>query len=150
MAGLLDYFPYGSPLMGHGTGEMPAGGRLNAPSISQAEELIPYLLATSVYRQAPRFPAWAKKVVKGGSRGRSKRGYPNRKFNIAEKRYQEHLDSGGYPATKKGIRKVRAAKEKKRRTYEEQIRALEERYEAEQAKMLDRYMDEVFHPARFD
>ena len=122
MAGLLDYFPYGSPLMGHGTGEMPAGGRLNAPSISQAEELIPYLLATSVYRQAPRFPAWAKKVVKGGSRGRSK----------------------------KGIRKVRAAKEKESRTYEEQIRALEERYEAEQAKMLDRYMDEMFPPARFD
>ena len=122
MAGLLDYFPYGSSLMGHGTGEMPAGGKLNAPSISQAEELIPYLLATSVYRQAPRFPAWAKKVVKGGGRSRSK----------------------------KGIRKVRTAKGKERRTYEAQIRALEKRYEAEQAKMLDRYMDEIFPPARFD
>ena len=34
MAGLLGYNPYGSPSMGGGTGEMPAGGKLNAPSVS--------------------------------------------------------------------------------------------------------------------
>ena len=149
MAGLLDYFPYGSPLMGHGTGEMPAGGKLNAPSISQAEDLLPYLLSASIYRQAPRFPAWAKKTVKGrrGSRGKSRRGYPGRKRNIAEKRYEDWQDEMvAGPTSKKGIRKVKVAMEKERR----QIRALEERYEAEQAKMLDRYMDEIFHPARFD
>ena len=128
MAGLLDYFPYGSPLMGHGTGEMPAGGRLNAPSISQAEDLLPYLLSASVYRQAPRFPAWAKKTVKGrrGSRGKSKRGYPNRRFNIAEKRYQEYLDSGGYPATKKQIRKFMVKERKERELYDKSLQEFAE------------------------
>ena len=121
MAGLLDYLPYGSPLMGHGTGEVPAGGKLNAPSISQAEDLLPYLLSASVYRQAPRFPAWAKKIVKGGSRGRSKRGYPNRRFNIAEKRYQEYLDSGGHPATKKQIRKFMVKERREQELYDKAL-----------------------------
>ena len=121
MAGLLDYLPYGSPLMGGGTGEMPAGGKLNAPSISQAEDLLPYLLSASVYRQAPRFPAWAKKVVKGGSRGKSKRGYPNRRFNIAEKRYQEYLDSGGHPATKKQIRKFMVKERREQELYDKAL-----------------------------
>ena len=121
MTGILDYMPYGSPLMGHGTGEMPAGGKLNAPSISQAEDLLPYLLSASVYRQAPRFPAWAKKVVKGGSRGKSKRGYPNRRFNIAEKRYQEYLDSGGNPATKKQIRKFMVKERREQELYDKAL-----------------------------
>jgi len=81
---------HGSPLMGQGTGEMPASGKLNAPSISEAEELLPYLLAGGAYRAPLRFPAWTKRIVKGrrGSRGKTKRGYPGRKA-AADKRKEK-------------------------------------------------------------
>ena len=76
--------------MGQGAGEMPASGKLNAPSISEAEELLPYLLAGGAYRAPLRFPAWTKRIVKGrrGSRGKTKRGYPGRKA-AADKRKEK-------------------------------------------------------------
>ena len=75
MAGLLNWNAYGSPLMGQGVGEMPAYGKLNAPSISQGEELLPYLLMGGVYRSPLRFiakkkAATAKRTKKNSAKRR--------------------------------------------------------------------------------
>jgi|10_taG_2_1085330.scaffolds.fasta_scaffold72809_2 hypothetical protein len=98
MAGLLNWNPYGSPLMGQGAGEMPAYGKLNAPSISEAEELLPYLLLGGAYRKPPRFPAKRRaptaQRTKKKAEKRRRKAY-DKKIDRMDSRHQEHLDRGG-------------------------------------------------------
>ena len=100
MAGLLNWNAYGSPLMGQGVGEMLAYGMLNAPSISQGEELLPYLLMGGVYRSPLRFiakkkAATAKRTKKNAAKRRRKAS--DKKTSREEQRHQEYLDRGGEP-----------------------------------------------------
>ena len=122
MAGLLNWDPYGSPLMGYGTGEMPAYGKLNAPSISEADELLPYLLLGGAYKSPLRFAAkkrgpTAQRTKKKAEKRRRKTS--GKKTSREARREQEYLDRGGEPGESLTVSGKARPDNYTRRIYEE-------------------------------